>query len=61
MIINTSIYMIMNLHDYLHDYEIKTLNISFVCMLSHILSAYLSFHVILGYDLKIYHFRDNYA
>ena len=22
---------------------------------------YLSCHVILGYDLKIYHFRDNYA
>ena len=27
----------------------------------HILSAFLSFYVILGYDIKIYHFMDNYA
>ena len=31
----------------------------YVCY--HILSAYLSFNVILGYDLKIYQFMDNYA
>ena len=27
----------------------------------HILSAFLSFYVILGYDIKIYHFMDNYT
>ena len=27
----------------------------------HILSEFLSFYVILCYDLKIYHFMDNYV
>ena len=27
----------------------------------HILSAFLSFYVILGYNLKVYYFMDNYA
>ena len=37
------------------DKEIFTLE----CI--YILSAYLLFHVILGYEIKIYHFRDNYV
>ena len=40
--------------------QIKTLNI-YLYACYHILSAYIPFHVILGYDIKIYYFIDNYA
>ena len=46
------------LHDYQHKLRHKTFHF-YVCY--HILSAYLSFHAILGYNLEIHYFRDNYV
>ena len=40
--------------------QIKELNIVFYACY-HILSAYLSLYLILGYDIKINHLRDNYT
>ena len=48
----------MNLYDYLCKLKHKIFH-SDACY--NILSVYQSIHVILSYDIKMYHFRDNYV
>ena len=51
-----------NFNMQLYDYEFKLSHKTFhSCACNHILSAYLLFHAILSYNLKMHYFRDNYA